>query len=397
MTDAGLIVTAPTKVPPSVADVGVPSRVVSAHSRPSWFRRLWAGADAAWDWLFGVVSLIGGLALLATLPIVQLLSLGYLLEVSGRVARTGQLRSAFVGVRKAARVGSLVVGAWVLLLVPRLLASLWNDALLIDPASSASRMLSIATPLITGWVILHTAAACWRGGRLRHFLWPRPIKFLRELPRRTSYNETRDAVYDFVVSLRLPYYFWLGVRGFVGGLIWLALPVTLLLAGVDAPLLGLAGAMLLAGVAIVLPLLQARMAASNRFADVFAFRAACGDYLRAPVAVLLAVSATLVFAVPLYLAKIELIPREAAWLPSLLFVMSVWPARLLSGWAIARAERHRGGWIRRLLSLGGVLVLLPLALTYVAIVYLTQYVSWYGMASLYEQHAFLVPVPFLGG
>ena len=30
------------------------------------------------------------------------------------------------------------------------------------------------------------------------------------------------------------------------------------------------------------------------------------------------------------------------------------------------------------------------------IVYFTQYVSWYGTFSLYEQHAFLVPVPFLG-
>jgi hypothetical protein len=29
-------------------------------------------------------------------------------------------------------------------------------------------------------------------------------------------------------------------------------------------------------------------------------------------------------------------------------------------------------------------------------VFLSQYVSWYGIASLYEQHAFMVPVPFLG-
>jgi hypothetical protein len=29
------------------------------------------------------------------------------------------------------------------------------------------------------------------------------------------------------------------------------------------------------------------------------------------------------------------------------------------------------------------------------IVYFTQFTSWHGVASLYEQHAFLLPVPFL--
>ncbi len=40
--------------------------------------------------------------------------------------------------------------------------------------------------------------------------------------------------------------------------------------------------------------------------------------------------------------------------------------------------------------------MVPVAAIYVVLVYLTQYLSWYGVWSLYEQHAFLVPVPFLG-
>ena len=32
---------------------------------------------------------------------------------------------------------------------------------------------------------------------------------------------------------------------------------------------------------------------------------------------------------------------------------------------------------------------------YVLIVFLAQYTSWGGAASLYEQHAFLLPVPFV--
>ena len=63
-------------------------------------------------------------------------------------------------------------------------------------------------------------------------------------------------------------------------------------------------------------------------------------FRRAPLAFLIALVVTLLFALPLYLLKIEIIPREAAWLPSLVFVAFIFPARLLSGWAYARAERR---------------------------------------------------------
>ena len=37
-----------------------------------------------------------------------------------------------------------------------------------------------------------------------------------------------------------------------------------------------------------------------------------------------------------------------------------------------------------------------LVIVYAFFVWLSQYVSWFGVSSLYEQHAFLVPVPFFG-
>ena len=37
-------------------------------------------------------------------------------------------------------------------------------------------------------------------------------------------------MWDFFVGLRLPYYFWLGLRGFVGAVVWLVVPVSLLAA-----------------------------------------------------------------------------------------------------------------------------------------------------------------------
>jgi hypothetical protein len=40
--------------------------------------------------------------------------------------------------------------------------------------------------------------------------------------------------------------------------------------------------------------------------------------------------------------------------------------------------------------------MLPTAGLYVLLVLLTQYTSWEGVGSWYEQHAFLLPVPFMG-
>ena len=81
------------------------------------------GVASGSEWLFGVLSLLLGLSMLAALPVLQLLSLGYLLESSGRVARTGRLRDGLIGVRRAARVGGVVVGTWLALVPPWLVGS----------------------------------------------------------------------------------------------------------------------------------------------------------------------------------------------------------------------------------------------------------------------------------
>ncbi len=128
---------------------------------------------------------------------------------------------------------------------------------------------------------------------------------------------------------------------------------------------------------------------------MFELRAVRADFRRAPWAFAFAFIITLLFAVPLYLLKIQIVPREAAWLPSLVFIVFIFPARLLTGWALARASKREAPrhWFFRWT---GRLPLLPAAAFYVLIVYFTQYTSWNGVWSLYEQHAFLVPVPFFG-
>ena len=63
------------------------------------FAALGRGVASAAEWLFGLVSLVVGLSILAALPLLQFLSLGYFLESSARVARTGRLRDGLIGVR----------------------------------------------------------------------------------------------------------------------------------------------------------------------------------------------------------------------------------------------------------------------------------------------------------
>lgn len=71
---------------------------------PVWrlAKRLGRRIASSSEWLFGVVSLLVGLATLAALPMAQFLSLGYFLESSARVARSGRLRDGLFGVRRAA-------------------------------------------------------------------------------------------------------------------------------------------------------------------------------------------------------------------------------------------------------------------------------------------------------
>src|SRR5262245_49199645 len=83
----------------------------SEHPAPrSLSFRVWYAVCYTLEWLFGLASLIGCLAVLAAIPLLNFLSLGYLLEASGRVASSGRLRDGFIDIDKFARIGSLVAG-----------------------------------------------------------------------------------------------------------------------------------------------------------------------------------------------------------------------------------------------------------------------------------------------
>jgi hypothetical protein len=389
----------------------------------------------AFEWAVGVPCLLFGLAFLAAIPVLQFLSLGYLLEVSGRIARTarwrdnvprgrgllgfglylGQLAVRFagclIGARKAARVGFVVAGVWLLLLPLRLVSGAALSAQIIDPGGPVARTWKIGLTVLTvataGFIVLGLYAMLLVGRALSSWWHGEPFVLFGRLRHGGFYTEARDGVWDFVASLHLPYYFWLGLRGFAGTLLWLVLPISLIALGrvigqhgsqAAGPgfLVGLAGAVQLMFVLVQLPFLQARFAAENRFRALFEWHVVLRQFRRAPWAFGLAVVVTLLFALPLYLLKIEVVPREAAWLPGLVFIVFILPARMVSGWAYARSlrrgDRPRPWFVVATAPLWS----LPVAAVYVLAVFLTQYTSWNGIWSLYEQHAFLLPVPFVG-
>ena len=366
----------------------------------SWLGRTRDRVGSALEWLFGLASLFVGLAVLATFPVVQLLSLGYLLEASGRVARSGRLRDGFVGVRKAARVGGVVLGAWLTFWPLRLVADLSYSSWLIEPAGSAAVRWRVALVLLTAVMVWHLGWACFRGGRLRHFLWPAPIAFVRRWWRGGMYGEARDRLAEFIASLHLTHYLSLGARGFAGAAAWLVLPVLLLIASFRLPdgpaaLCGLLGLVSLPLVALYLPFLQAQFACENRLVAMFDVGRVRQAFRRAPLAFWFALLVLLAFALPPFLLKIEFVEREIAGVESLVFVALIAPARLLAGWALGRGRQRalpRFFLVRWFSRLG----MLPLAIVYAVVVSLSRYTSWYGSWSLFEQHAFLLPAPFLG-
>lgn len=368
-----------------------------------WGRRAWRAFVSALDWVFGFLAVVVALALLSVIPILNLLSLGYLLEASGRVAESGRWRDGFVGIRRASVLGSLVIGTWLVSLPVRFVSGLWSDAQLVAPGSATADNWKIALIFLTLLTFFHIAWACLRGGRLRHFLWPAPVRLIRSLrrPDLDSLLGIGDRVGAWFQSLDLPRFFWLGFKGFVGAVMWLAIPVGILVVAAQVPVAGVAamvnllGVALLTGVVLYLPFLQAHFARSGKFEALFQVGEVRQIFRRAPIAFWFALFITLLFALPLYLLKIELTPKEVAWLPALLFVAFIFPARLLTGWSLGRGihrEQPRN-WCFRWL---GRLAAIPVVLAYVIFVWMTQYLSWNGSLSLLEQHAFLVPAPLLG-
>ena len=189
---------------------------------------------------FCIVALIVLLAALTAIPVVQLVAFGYLLSVAGGLAAGTRFRDCLPHLREAGQIGMAAL-AIILAALPTQLLSHWESvATLINPDSNQAAAMRVLAITCSALATIYLLWAWIRGGRLKHYLWPQPKRFLREGWRWTTWNTAADRLWDFTVSLQLPRYFWLGLRGAVGTLIWL-IPAMIIVAAFRNGETGLAG------------------------------------------------------------------------------------------------------------------------------------------------------------
>jgi len=398
----------PSPLPPPVPSSSDPEPTAASlapppltHTRRGFLRAAAGFTARTWERVLGLLTLWVALAALSAVPLLHFFSLGYLLKASAAVAESGRFRDGFPALGAFARIGTVVAGVWLWLLPLRLVHDLWRDVAQIHPGGPREAELRVVLSVLAAVIAVHLLWALAQGGRFRHFFVPRPLAFLDWLVSRGRWTKLRRLLREMRPGLDLPRLWWLGLRASIGALAWLLPSVALLFAGAGAQheaaafLLSLAGGIALATAALFLPFAQCRFAQTGRFRDLFAAGEIRSFFQRAPLAFWTALAAVLLFSLPLYLLKIELAPREVAWLSGLVFVAFLYPARLLVGWSLARARQREGKrhWTLRYAATGAILPVLAL---YALVVWLSQYLSWHGSFGLVDQHAFMIPAPMLG-
>ena len=298
--------------------------VEPAAKRPSLIRRFFGFIRWSIYGTFSIASLIVLLAVITAVPIFQLIAFGYLLSVAGELANGRKFRDSLPQLKQAGQIGLASVAVFMAALPTQLLSHWESVAAEINPDSghhAVMRFLAIAFSLIA---LLYLLWAWARGGTLKDYLWPQPKRFLREGWRWSTWKNLPDRLWDFTVSLEAPKYFWLGLRGAVGTLVWLIPAIIIIQAFREgetgaAGLLGFLSLLLLGISMFYLPMLQAHFAAENRTRALFEVKQIRADFRAAPWAWLLAMIVTLVLTpIPLYLLKIEATPREVMWAPLLI-------------------------------------------------------------------------------
>jgi len=349
--------------------------------------------------VFGVITMILALAVIAAIPLVNFIALGYLLEVEGRVARTGRFRDGFPLLPLAPRVGGIVLGIWIWLVPLRFIAWAAADARLIAPGSPADLRWHLGLRIAMVLVTIHLCLSLARGGRLSCFF--RPLKNLfwlrRQLYAGGYWRQAEQAVWDFASQFRRNYYFWNGVKSWAGAMLWLAIPTALLAAANQpnggAALISIVGGVLLSVVLAWVPFLQARFSTDGRFAAFKELGTIREMYRRAPLCWALAAIVTYALSLPLFLATVVMPPQDALWMVTPIFIVSIYPARVLTGWAYYQASiRPRRAWFSLRLLTG--LILMPVLMLYTVILFFTQFIGSSGKLVLFQHHALLLPRPF---
>ncbi len=445
---AELVISVPDSDVVQVIDQSVETINLNEPQKRSWIFQVVDWGIWLASRLFGIVSLVLLVAVIANIPIVQLVAFGYLLAIGGRIAQSGKLKDGFFHLDKASRFGSIFIGTTLVLLPARIISWLLGEAHLIDASSPQTTGLRIALIIVIGVTIPHIMAAWFCGGKLRYFFWPliAPSSFALWLAKKaarspgirslletctswlspnlvndlvaakpvtdwflpailfkhiragTLVSNARDNLWDFVCSWKLGELFRLGLLGFVGSFAWIAPPTALMFRAIGyddalAVVCGLAGILMATVVFGLLPFLQIQFAETGKLSSFFDLGEVYDRFTRAPFLHLLSLLVMLLLALPLFVFKIEEIPSELLWTLSIVFVTFSLPGRLLTGWAVGKGKHRpskRVWWYRWPIAM-----LMPVvSFLFAFIFFFSPFVAWYGGYSLFENHAFLLPAPF---
>jgi len=363
------------------------------------FRSLW--------WLFrvmiGLAFLIPLLALLAALPGLNIISLGMLIDAEANVGRTGRFRDGFPLLPVSTRIGTIGIMVGLFLLPIILLSTLANSQDVVREISGLDQgNLRTITTVIQAMIFVHLTLAIANGGGFWRFL--RPLSNILRLRRDWKNGRFADGVNAWTTRLLQLFkpvqHLRIAAFAAAGAICWLAIPTLMLGAFSTQPRVepggaafaSVVGGHLMIPVAAWLPLLQCHQAAPGRFMPLFEIRQAREILHRPPIRWAGATIMLYGLAVPLYLSKIVVPPADAFWLLTPLFIIIIYPTRLLMGWVYGtgsqREERANAlvHWPTRVF-------MIPLLGLYSLILFAVPLISEAGPRAMFENHAFLLPVP----
>ena len=383
--------------PESAADCPLGPGPFPGIRRP--FRSLW--------WLFhvllGMGFLLPLLAGLAAVPALSLFSLGFMLDAEARVGRSGRFRDGFPLLPVSTRVGTIGFMVFLFLIPIMMVSASAADQAVLSRLSGSGR-----SGLLTGKVVLqfvvfgHLLLAIANGGSFACFLRPvRNVQRLRSRLKSGEFTATVNEWSDYLIRIFRPWHhFKTALRGAIGALCWLTIPPALLGVASSSPhqepggpaLVSILGGLLLIPVAAWLPLLQCHQAATERFSAIFDVGQVRKIICRVPVRWAIATVLMYGLAVPLYLSKVVLPPGDAFWLFTPLFIVVIYPTRILMGWVYGRGMQATDD-ARRIIRWPAKVFMVPLLALYSLILFSLPLISEAGPKAMFENHAFLLPVP----
>ncbi|MEY3174042.1 MAG: hypothetical protein RLZZ436_1956 [Planctomycetota bacterium] len=350
---------------------------------------------------FGALCIILALAILAAVPGLNVLALGYLVEPQRRVALSGRLRDGFPLLVLAPRLGIMLICVLIFQLPLRFQGTRVSDAMVLLGPDHPRTQLMATTLTTLQWLIgTHLVLAILNGSTLGCYL--RPVRNLRRSLRLLLTTDGRRelaAGIDLVLSILQPVqHFLAGLRAFFGAAVWLIIPTSLLVAYSPPdrvkPVFGLLaaiGVVLMIPVVAWLPFLQVQQIVAGRFKAVLAVREVRRRIRTAPLAWMFSTTLLCLMTLPLYLGKVRLPPADALLVLTPIFVVLIYPARLAVAWAWHRGGRSQPA--RWLLHVAARLIMIPILAVYAIFLLLTPAISELGRNAPFENQAFLGPAP----